>query len=285
VVGFALGLTYTWYIDPVEYSNTFPPQLRSDYLHEWIRMTALGYVADQDLERVQSRLEGIPQSEVNEALAAFIEAYTSQGRPAGTMRRLSELAQDLGVNTPAISAYLQTPAPTPNPVEPSSPTPVLPPTPAGETPTPAPSPTPTPLPTIPAFSPYRVLTQTVNCSGTIPQLQVFVQTAPVEGEETEEEEEEVEVLPPEPLAGVVLWLTWSEGADRAVTGLRPWIDGGYADFQLEPDTVYALSIDEPNAPVVSGLTIPFCPSGEQEGTWQVIVEVKRSEGTDSPTNE
>jgi hypothetical protein len=70
---------------------------------------------------------------------------------------------------------------------------------------------------------------------------------------------------------VVLWLLWADGADRAVTGLRPWISPGYADFNLQPGVFYALSVDEPNAPVISGLSIPACPDGRQ-GSWEMVIE-------------
>jgi hypothetical protein len=121
-----------------------------------------------------------------------------------------------------------------------------------------------------------VISQTWICTGTTSQLQVWVQAiAAVEEAEDDQEAEQPAV---EPLAGVVLWLTWPDGADRAVTGLRPTIDPGYADFTLIPGVPYALSIDEPNAPVLSGLATQACPADEtgsiSPGVWQIVVGVR-----------
>ncbi len=143
VVGLMLGLVYTWVIDPVELYNTTPSFLRLDYRHDWVRMAALGYVYDGDLERARLRLQDLDRQDVDEALGALIETYVRQGRPADTMRALSNLAYQLEVNTPAMAVYL-TPIPTSPPSAsppaspPSTPTPFsephLPPP-----PTPAPS--------------------------------------------------------------------------------------------------------------------------------------------------
>ena len=278
VLGLVLGLVYAWLVEPVELYDTTPDLLRSDYRHEWIRLAALGYVTDGDLARAQTRLETLSHEDVQTALAALINSYTTQGRPAETMRALSGLADQLGVYTPAMEVYLGTSSssssPSPNP----SPSPTA--IPSATTPTPTPIifaiPTASPSPAF-VSSLYRVISQTLVCEGTVPQLQVLVRAAPRidEGEEVEEEvaEETIEEMP---LAGVVLWLTWPGGADRAVTGLRPQIDPGYADFTLLPDVPYALSIGEPNAPVLSGLTVQLCPTmggGEpQPGSWRVVVE-------------
>jgi hypothetical protein len=69
----------------------------------------------------------------------------------------------------------------------------------------------------------------------------------------------------------MLWLFWADGADRAVTGLRPWVSPGYADFNLQLGVFYALSVEEPNAPVLSGLSLQTCPDGGT-GSWEIVIE-------------
>lgn len=271
-LGLALGLVYAWLIDPVRLYNTSPPLLRSDYRHEWIRLAALGYVADGDMDRALARLKGLREEDVRDALAAMIEAYAAHGQPAPTMRRLTELARRLGVYTPAMSIYLETPGastggilPTPMPT-----VPVLPvsPTPPPPTPTPAPVPEWTPVP-----SPYRVLSQNLVCGGTPGQLRVWVQAPPPPEPTATPSPRRPTPTPagPRPLDGVVLWLLWADGADRAVTGLRPWVSPGYADFHLQPGVFYALSVEEPNAPVLSGLSLQTCPDGEMS-SWEIVIE-------------
>lgn len=267
VAGLALGLSYAWLVDPVRLYNTTPVLMRSDYRHDWIRMAALGYVVDGDLERALARLEGLRGEDVRVALAGLIEAGAAHGWPAHTMRTLSGLAQRLQVHTPAMLVYLQTPPTSPQgsglPLP--SPTPSPPPTIFLPNPTLTPTPLVSPLP-VPA--PNRVVGQTLVCEGTPAQLRVLVRAA---GEDQEEPKAGQE---PTPLAGVVLWLTWPGGADRAVTGLRPNIDPGYADFSLLPEVPYALSIGEPNAPVLSGLFLQACPEESQLGSWEVVVQVR-----------
>ncbi len=266
VLGVVLGLVYAWLISPVEYVNTSPALLRNDYRHEWVRLAALSYLADGDLERAQARLSAIPAEDVQSSMAALIETYAAQGRPAPTMRALSRLAEQLGVRTPAMLVYLGTP-PASTPIVVASPTPTpVPPQPTF-TPTPTPSlPRPPYSPLPPPVSGYRAISQTLSCEGPAGQLRVWVRRTPPE-------EEGRRIRPtPTPLPGVHLWLTWSGGADRAVTGMRPQMGPGYADFTLQPDVTYALSVDEPNAPVLSNLTLSLCPETGEWGSLEVIVE-------------
>ncbi|HEY76039.1 MAG TPA: hypothetical protein G4O00_07645 [Thermoflexia bacterium] len=269
VLGLVLGLIYAWLIDPVDLYNTTPDLLRSDYRHDWIRLVAMAYLVDGDLERAEHRLEGLPQEDVQAALAALIESYAVEGRPAEVMRPLSQLASRLGVRTAAMAIYLNTPPPSPT-LE-TTPTPQPSPTPPPPTPTATPTPFISPLPPL---LPYRVISQTQVCTTTLPQLQVLVRAAP------EEEGDE-----PTPLPGVVLWLTWPGGADRAVTGLRPEIDPGYADFTLEPGVPYALSVDEPAAPLLSDLTVQPCQEGNLMGSWRIVIEIGQPPTTENEEGE
>lgn len=271
IVGLILGLVYTWLIDPVELYNTTPALLRTDYRHDWVRMAALGYVADEDMDRAMARLKGLDHEDIQAALAALIETYALQGAPARTMRALSRLAQQMGVETPAMLVYLGTPSWEPD-VSPYLTTPAPSPSPGATPPPPIPTATPTPfLSPLPIPSPYRVISQTLICTGTVPQLQVVVQA--VSQEDPSEE--------PTPLPGVVLWLTWPGGADRAITGLRPQIDPGYADFTLQPEVPYALSVGALDAPILSNLTVQPCPGTSQGGSWRIIVGVQPERATSS----
>ena len=286
ILGLLLGLVYTWQIAPVELINTYPPLLRVDHRHDWIRMVALAYVADGDLVRAHARLEGLEQGDVSQALAALIEDYAAAGRPADTMRQLTNLAQSLDVQTPAMLVYLQpppgSPVPAPSSPEPATPvddTPTVSPTSADGTggtltpsPTASPSPTPTrvltgtlpapdsPLPTptlLPLPSRLRLAQQEQVCEGgQPPRIEVIVKDD--EGDQ---------------VAGIELWLMWPGGADRAVTGLKPQQGVGYADFYGEPGVSYSLGISELGMPLVADLQIENCPTAEGEGpilgSWRI----------------
>lgn len=78
------------------------------------------------------------------------------------------------------------------------------------------------------------------------------------------------------LAGVEVWLTWSGGADRAVTGLKPQYGAGYADFSAELDISYALGTSELGMPLITDLRIEFCPERKGKepllGSWRIVLE-------------
>lgn len=278
VVGLAASLVYTWQVAPVKIVNAYPALMRADYRRDWVRLAALSYAADGDLERARMRLTGFKHEEVANALAGLIEEYAAAGRSADVLRRLSFLAQTLGVYTPAMGIYLQTPgAPTPTLAAPAAPllpetTPspsVAPSLPAtdGNTPIPSvlsPLPTPTPLTsllpvTLPLSSRLQLVQQEPLCeAGRPPRVEVVVQDEAGAG-----------------VSGVEIWLMWPAGADRAVTGLKPWMGRGYADFDLQPGVEYMLSVSELGAPLVSGLRADPCQSQEGEGpalmSWRILL--------------
>lgn len=77
------------------------------------------------------------------------------------------------------------------------------------------------------------------------------------------------------MPGVEVWLTWSDGADRAITGLKPGQSPGYADFTMTPDTAYTISVGELGMPLVTGLQIEDCPVEEDDasfaGSWRLTL--------------
>ena len=278
VVGHLAGLLSVWILAPIEVVNTYPALLRADHRHEWVRMVALSYAADQDLERAHNRLEGLAQQDIQAAMTALIEAYAASGQPAETLRRLAVLADALDVHTPAMLAYLHvTPVP-PTPVPPPSltptpsplPTPLLTPIPI-HTAVPTAVPTPSPPPTQPISpmatptadllpgspAPMQVIEKELVCEpGLPPRIEVVVEDEKGKG-----------------VAGTELWLTWPGGADRAVTGLKPRQGQGFADFDAQPETVYTLSASQLGRPLLSDLRLERCPvepesppDAEDEGT-------------------
>lgn len=80
----------------------------------------------------------------------------------------------------------------------------------------------------------------------------------------------------EGVPGIEVWLTWAEGVDRAVTGLKPDEGLGYADFYVDPDTVYSISVGDLGMPLVSGLQLEDCPVDPAEGegflgSWRILL--------------
>lgn len=82
VLGVVTGLIYGWIISPVEYINTAPDSLRSDYRTDYVLMVAQAYAADTDLEAVQKRLAALgpeaPEDDVLQAIQYAVEHNFSQ---------------------------------------------------------------------------------------------------------------------------------------------------------------------------------------------------------------
>lgn len=80
----------------------------------------------------------------------------------------------------------------------------------------------------------------------------------------------------EGVPGVTVWLTWAEGTDRAVTGLKPDKGLGYADFNVNLETRYTISVGELAMPILSGLQVEKCPSRTRReepifGSWHIVL--------------
>lgn len=286
VIGLTLGLLYTWVIAPVELVNTYPALLRTDHRQSWVRLAALSYVVDGDLERTRSRLDGLKQDDVSGAIQALIEGSAAAGWPADTLRSLTTLAEALDVQTPAMLVYLYTPTPLPSvPINTPSSMPTRPatrtstprasPSPTVDTPeptrmppdaslliTPTPEPTstpPSPTPTPPLLARLGLVRQEQLCEpGQMLQVQILVTDERGAG-----------------IPGVEVWLMWSGGADRAVTGLKPGKGAGYVDFEAEPSASYVLGVGELGTPLVTDLQVEPCPyEGDEEplmGSWRVVL--------------
>ena len=67
-----------------------------------------------------------------------------------------------------------------------------------------------------------------------------------------------------------MWITWDGGSDRFVTGLKPEIDPGYGDFDMQPDQSYNVGVDKPTSVIVSGLRADPCET-DGRTSWRLIL--------------
>lgn len=94
IVGLLLGLAIGWWWWPVQWVNSTPANLRSDFQNEYILWVAGDYAEDGDLEQATRRL-GVPywkEGQIAETLDQVEQAY--DGQKALNVRRL---ARDLEV--------------------------------------------------------------------------------------------------------------------------------------------------------------------------------------------
>ncbi len=267
-LGLAGGLYYAWMINPVQYYDSVPDQMAPRYRSRWIQMTAFAFAQTTDLQRAEARLRRLPEAEIGQELADVLERAVANGYAPAVLTRMANLAKHSGAQSPAITIYADDSAtlvvansgdPTPTVTSTASPTPTSVP------PSPTPNPTlnpaqfsivPTPMPPKPAY----VITEVVRSCLPAPRIAVSVTqqvSVTVRGESR---------LESRGLPNVEVWLLWPEGADRAITGLRPEQGLGYADFQVEPLTRYNLYLTAPTGAPLTDLSVEPCET-QEETTW------------------
>jgi hypothetical protein len=288
-LGLAVGLGYAWGLNPVQFYNTDPVDLRPQHKETWMLLVAATYRQEGDLDRALARLAGLDDPQIGQTVAALTERYMQAGNPATQVRALAALADALGARSTNMLIYLATPEPTlffsPTPEPPtaipsatSTATPTRVPT---TTPTPQPTPTATPTvtprptltrhPTPTSPPPYYLEAQERLCQSDrgAPRIEIFVQTQAGAG-----------------IPGSEIWVTWSGGADRFVTGLKPEIGLGYADFDMAPGVAYAVAVGEPGLQVVRGLSAEPCLPGEGDSplaSWRLTIVATSDALTPTPT--
>jgi hypothetical protein len=250
-VGLALGLAYAWLIEPVEYYDSAPADLRPDLKKDYVRLVALSYRLTGNLELAQARLAALGSAGAPPSVAALADQMYQTGGNAETVRALALLAEALGASSQAAMAHLPTATPTLTPTPTITPTP-LPTTAPTATPTPSPTATPTPKPTATpdARPPYRLLEQLQICDDPAAAgvIRVYVQDAGGEG-----------------LANVEVQVSWEGGQNRFFTGLKPEIDPGYADFEMSPGEIYEMVVW---GALAGQLSTEGCPSGP--AGWRLV---------------
>jgi hypothetical protein len=78
-IGIALGVTYGWVIDPVQYTDAPPNILREDYRTDYVLMTAEIYQSEQDAESAARRLAILGSESPAQITASALQYATSNG--------------------------------------------------------------------------------------------------------------------------------------------------------------------------------------------------------------
>jgi hypothetical protein len=285
IIGLALSLTYVWVLNPVESYNVALADLNPADKEEYIVLIAAAYAIEGDLNRARARLSELGDPDSARTVAKLAERYIAEKRSTTEIRSLAKLADALGVTSSDLVVYISTPTPTSTATVTPSPT-LAPPTatsaatptstPAPATPTatattePSPSSTPTQVtrqatPTMPGGPVFRPVEQRALCHQLDGILQIYVRDATGRG-----------------LSGVEIAVTWSDGEDHFFTGLKPEVDPGYADFQMEPSQTYRVALvgkpGEPVEGVGSGAAAPTaaCPGlvGEAIPSWLIVFQAE-----------
>ncbi len=251
LIGLTLSLTYTWVIDPPPLTDTTPAALNPHDKEIYTVLVAAAYAADGDLDQAKTRLDRLEDPNIENTIVALAERYINEGQDARDVRALARLADALGGTSAAIRPFIATPTPTPTPIPTSTPRPPTP------TPTRVVRVTPTPTPT--ATSPVRrtptpasatafaIVQSTAICDPTTSGLlRIYVRDREGQG-----------------VPGVQILVTWPGGEDRFFTGFKPEIDGGYADFEMEPGEVYQVELVDVKSDVAQDVGAGLSPSAAQ----------------------
>jgi hypothetical protein len=281
LLGFTGGLIFTWFLSPLTYMDTYPPMLAPRYRQDWARMAVWAYAMEENRDRTQVRLLNLPRSEVATVAAEVLDRAVVQGHPIEVLQSIARLAADYGAAGPGVMVYLESAGTLPfDPLPVASPTSVTdddptvtrtsttPPVTATAARPRRSTSTPTPLPTLEL--PIRIISQTLTCELS-PRIAISLEMSRTVVVRRREVTEQVGL----PMREV--WLIWESGSDRAITGFRPEIGLGYADFDVEPGHVYNLYIDSPTGPPVLTVQVEPCLPAEGEG-WvsRVLVLLEES---------
>lgn len=103
--GIGLAMLIGWVIVPLDRQEITPASMRADYQAEYIRLVAVTYQAEGDLARAESRLRALAADPYGAPLIALTERWIAEDRSPDLIAPLANLAQALGLDSPAIAAY------------------------------------------------------------------------------------------------------------------------------------------------------------------------------------
>lgn len=291
ILGFVLGVLYTWVVQPVEYVDTPPASLRADYKDRYRAMIAAAYQYNHDLVRAQARMELLEDEDMARTLAEQAQRTLGEGGSQVEAAALGALAAVLGdasgvapvsISSPEVRTPTHTPEPslTPTARPPSTETntpETLPDTPTTEveadetapattptitrtprpsaTPSPSASPTPTRTATSTPAAPFVLRTTQRICEPDQPGG--LIQVIALDAAETQ-------------ISGVEVIVSWDGGEDHFFTGLQPDLGRGYADFAMTEGLVYAVRVAEAGE-TARELSIFNC-SGGYPGSWRLTFQ-------------
>jgi hypothetical protein len=264
LLGLALGVGYAWVIRPADFRGAEPASLQPIYRGEYILLTATAYQATGNLDRARQRLDLFPEinPEVLSSLAQQVVAARGSDEAARGLARLSvALAEQTPYSSLSGSSTRDSSA-TNRRTPTSNPTLALTiPTLATATRKPTLFPTPTPL------SGFVLVSREQVCNAQIerPLIQVVVRDPGGKG-----------------VPGIVIRIQWEGGGSQFVTGMKPELSAGYADYEIEPGKIYQITLGD-GLTVVRDIAAPTCSGGTAvtgggsssfAGSWRLVFELR-----------
>jgi hypothetical protein len=265
LLGLALGVGYAWVIRPADFRGAEPASLQPVYRGEYILLIATADQATGDVDRARDRLALFP--ELNpDVLSSLAQQVVAAHGSELAARGLAQLSVALVEQTPTIpvptaTLFLE---PTVRPASIEAPTlaltvPVL--------PTAAEEPTPSVTPTLRPEFVLVTREQVCNTQIVRPLIQVIVRAPDGQG-----------------VPGIEIRIQWEGGGSRFVTGMKPELSPGYADYEIEPGKTYRIALGD-GLTVVQALSVPTCAgstavaggatNGSFDGSWRLVFEMRQ----------
>jgi hypothetical protein len=264
MLGLVFGFVLSMVIFPVQYSNVPPETLNSTDKDRYRVMIALAYQANQDIGRAAARLGLLRDDDVAGQLIQ--QSRRSQSRSdAQILLNMAQAIQNPFVQ-PAVNLepteviltdsipISESPSPTltetivPTNTEPEEQiTATLVPTRLASTDIVHNSPTPGMITGLP----YQLTENETICNPAYQESLIQVEVFDEAGE---------------PIPNARITVSWSNGQNSFFTGFFPEISIGYADFSMNPSTIYNLQVGEIGE-LVTNLTSPECKDEEDNTFW------------------
>jgi hypothetical protein len=111
ILGLIFGLIYAWFIQPVEYKDTPPSSLRSDYKDQYRLMIAIAYSANNDLVRATERLKLLGDRNPQQELIEQAQRILANEGDLEEARLLSNLASSIESSARVTDQPFSTPTP------------------------------------------------------------------------------------------------------------------------------------------------------------------------------
>jgi len=217
-LGAAVGLAAAWAILPPPLNGIAPDSLRPDFKDAYRDAIAAAYSATGDLQRARARLALL--HDPNTVQTPLPEVAATSFPSETSPADAAQIATEDASRLGSATAAGATGTAQPS-------TPVLP-----ITVTPRPSPS----------APFQLVGREQICEPFLVDGLLKINVL----DRTDQ-----------PMPGVEITVTWSNGEERFFTGLQPEISAGYADFVMEAGKTYAVRVARLGAPT-TGISAPAC---------------------------
>ena len=104
-LGIGLGLYLGWEAWPTKFTDANPSVLQETYRHDYVRLIAAAYTADNNLSAAQKRVTDLGFDGQDVVMAVTLDTIL-QGGDEAEIRQLVRLAAGLGLSSPAMTPYL-----------------------------------------------------------------------------------------------------------------------------------------------------------------------------------